>query len=202
MKGIIVMIRQKHILFGILIVLAVSMFFFACSMQKELFTNEEKTTVNTTTATSAQLTEETTTLPVKQEGDSYINQNKIDVEYQSALETVRNLKKYEITQDYAQRWKREMEDNLQNLMGKLSTDDKNLLTTAQNSWEAYAKNELKLAYAYADILSLDSDAKMNHNAKAYYDIYRERAIELYQYRQAITEKFGDVPYYETTAENE
>ena len=68
-------------------------------MQKELFTNEEKTTVNTTTATSAQLTEETTTLPVKQEGDSYINQNKIDVEYQSALETVRNLKKYEITQD-------------------------------------------------------------------------------------------------------
>ncbi len=196
------MIRQKHILFGILIVLAVSMFFFACSMQKELFTNEEKTTVNTTTATSAQLTEETTTLPVKQEGDSYINQNKIDVEYQSALETVRNLKKYEITQDYAQRWKREMEDNLQNLMGKLSTDDKNLLTTAQNSWEAYAKNELKLAYAYADILSLDSDAKMNHNAKAYYDIYRERAIELYQYRQAITEKFGDVPYYETTAENE
>lgn len=196
------MIRQKHILFGILIVLTVSMFFSACSMQKELLTNEEKTTVNTTNATSAQLTEETTTLPVKQEGDSYINQNKIDIEYQSALETVRNLKKYEITQDYAQRWKREMEDNLQNLMGKLSTDDKNLLTTAQNSWEAYAKNELKLAYAYADILSLDSDAKMNHNAKAYYDIYRERAIELYQYRQAITEKFGDVPYYETTAENE
>ncbi len=196
------MIRQKHILFGILIVLTVSMFFSACSMQKELLTNEEKTTVNTTNATSAQLTEETTTLPVKQEGDSYINQNKIDIEYQSALETVRNLKKYEITQDYAQRWKREMEDNLQNLMEKLSTDDKNLLTTAQNSWEAYAKNELKLAYAYADILSLDSDAKMNHNAKAYYDIYRERAIELYQYRQAITEKFGDVPYYETTAENE
>ena len=195
------MTRRKYILLGILIVLAVSMFFSACSMQTELLT-EEKTTGNTATSVPAQLAEETTTLPVKQEGDSYINQNKIDIEYQSALEAVRNLKKYEITQDYAQRWKREMEDNLQKLMEKLSTDDKNLLTTAQNSWETYAKNELKLAYAYADILSLDSDAKMNHNAKAYYDIYRERAIELYQYRQAITEKFGDVPYYETNAENE
>lgn len=196
------MTRRKYILLGILIVVVVSIAFSACSMQKELLTHEEKTTVNTTTATSAQLTEEITTLPVKQEGDSYINQNKIDIEYQSALEAVCNLKKYEITQDYAQRWKREMEDNLQNLMEKLSTDDKNLLTTAQNSWETYAKNELKLAYAYADILSLDTDSKMNHNAKAYYDIYRERAIELYQYRQAITEKFGDVPYYETNAENE
>ncbi len=195
------MIRQKHILFGILIVLAVSVAFSACSMQKELLT-EEKTTVNITTSAPVQLAEETTTLPVKQEGDSYINQNKIDVEYQSALETVRNLKKYEITQDYAQRWKREMEENLQKLMEKLSTNDKNLLTIAQNNWEAYAKNELKLAYAYADILSLDTDAKMNHNAKAYYDIYRERAIELYQYRQAIIEKFGDASYYETTAENE
>lgn len=198
-EGNYAMRKIKRILSGILFAVFITSVFAACGMQKELLPKDEKTTANTSASTTTQPAE-TTTIPAEQEGDAYINQNKIDLEYQSAIETVRNLKQYEITQDYAQRWKREMEINLQKLTNVLSDEHKKLLETAQDGWEAYAKNELKLAYAYSDILNLSTDSKMEHNAKSYYDIYRGRAIELYRYRQLILEKFGDVPYYESKSE--
>lgn len=184
------MIKQKRILSGILIAVLIAASFSACNMQRELLVGEEKTT-GTAAATTTRPAEEATTLPEAQDDEAYITKNRIDTEYEAALKSVRNTKKYEITQDYAQSWKQEMEDNYESLTEKLEGEELELLQTAQKSWESYAKNELKLAYAYTEFLyPEEEEVRMEHNAQAYYDIYRGRAIELYQYRQALPADYG------------
>lgn len=171
--------------------------FMGCDSSRELLPGDTKTTTASTAGTTAQTTAQESTTAEEQGVAAYITNNPIDKEYDEAIKNIRNSTKHEITQDYAQRWKKEMETNLQKLNAKLSEEHQKLLSAAQKDWEAYIKDELKFGYAYAEILGLNGDEALAHNAKCYYNAYRDRAVALYEYLQAITEKYGDVPYFET-----
>lgn len=175
--------------------------FAGCSSSRELISDEPETTTSASkTEKTTKSSSEETTDPAEQEEADYVTNNPIDRAYDEAIKNIRNFAKYEITQDYSQKWKKEMETNLEKLSEKLSPEHKKLLASAQNDWEDYIKTELKFGYAYSDILELSSDDEMQHNAECYYKAYRERAIQLYQYIQMITEKYGDVPYFEAEEE--
>lgn len=196
MKGI------RNIVAVMLACLALLSAFTGCSATKELPAGEKETT--TSSAKNEKTTEpskEETTQPEDVGEVDYVTNNPIDRDFDDAIKNIRNSSRYEITEDFAQKWKSEMNANLEKLGEKLSPEHKELLDKAQKDWEDYVKSELKLAYAYADILEISGDDALEHNAKCYYNAYRDRAIQLYEYIQSLTKKYGDVPYFETEEED-
>lgn len=177
--------------------------FAGCTPTKELTTGEEETTIaSSKNEKTTKPSKEETTEPEDEGEVDYVTNNPIDRDYNKAIQNIRNSPKYEITEDYAQKWKNEMNANFEKLSEKLSPDHRKLLSDAQSDWEDYVKTELKLGYAYTEILEISGDDALEHNAERYYKAYRDRAIQLYEYIQMITEKYGDVPYFETEEETE
>lgn len=175
--------------------------FAGCNSSRELIKEEEQTTASS--PENEKTTKPSSEEEPSDEGESdYINNNPIDREYDNLIKTNRNAEKYKITQEYSQKWKKEMETNLEKLSEKLSPEHKALLVSAQSDWEEYIKTELKFGYAYADILGVSGDDSLERNAECYYKAYRDRAIQLYEYIQVITEKYGDKPYFEAEETSE
>lgn len=170
--------------------------FTGCNKAEQVLPEELQETVVTATTTKHEESENSEVSGV----DEYINENPIDKGYQMAITKIRNTKDYEITEDYSRRWKKEMECNFDRLNNMLSDEDKELLKSSQTEWEDYAKNELQLAYSLGKVFYLNEEERMNYNARAYYEIYRGRAIQLYKYRQEIISKVGEEPYFETEEE--